>query len=181
VTGSVSFFTNKFDGFIFERFTGEEEDELQVIRYTQLDARFIGGEAHLDVEVFHREPHHLVLELGADYVRAELSDTDEPLPRIPPLRYFGGLRYTGEHWFGVAEVRRYQRQGRVSEFETPTAGYTMLDASLGYRLFLGRLIADLLVRGTNLTDEEARNHVSFLKDVAPLPGRNVAFGIRTTF
>jgi iron complex outermembrane receptor protein len=181
VTGTVSFFSNSFDGFIFERFTGEEEDELQVIRYTQLDARFIGGEAHVDVELLHREPHHLALELGADYVRAELSDSDEPLPRIPPLRYSAGLRYTGERFFGAAEVRLVEEQDRISDFETPTDGYTMLDASIGYRLIFGGVVTDLLLRGTNLTDEEARNHVSFLKDVAPLPGRNVAFGIRTTF
>lgn len=181
VTGSVSFFYNSFDGFIFERFTDEIEDDLQVIRYTQLDARFLGGEGHLDIELLHREPHHLALELGADYVRAELSDTDEPLPRIPPLRFSGGLRYTGEQFFGLAEVRRVQRQDRTAEFETETAGYTFFNASIGYRLFLSPVITDLILRGTNLTHEEARNHVSFLKDVAPLPGRNVSFGVRASF
>ena len=33
----------------------------------------------------------------------------------------------------------------------------------------------------NLTDREARVHTSFLKDVAPLPGRGFSFGIRTFF
>ena len=36
------------------------------------------------------------------------------------------------------------------------------------------MITDVLLRGTNLTNEEARNNVSFLKDVAPLPGRDVS-------
>ena len=39
----------------------------------------------------------------------------------------------------------------------------------------------LFLDGTNLLDEEARAHTSFLKDVAPLPGRGFAFGVRTFF
>jgi iron complex outermembrane recepter protein len=37
------------------------------------------------------------------------------------------------------------------------------------------------VRGTNLLDAEARDHLSFLKEVLPLPGRGVVVGLRTTF
>jgi len=40
---------------------------------------------------------------------------------------------------------------------------------------------DLLLRGTNLTDAEGRNHVSFLKDLMPLPGRDVRLGVRVAF
>jgi iron complex outermembrane receptor protein len=181
VTGVLSFFYTGYDGFIYERFTGEVEDDLQVIQYTQQDAQFFGGEGHVDFEFVHQDPHHVALELGADYVHAEATATDQPLPRIPPLRYSAGVRYTGTHWFGLVEVRRADEQDRVSPEETPTPGYTMLNAAIGYRLFLGSAIADLLLRGTNLTDEEARNHVSFLKNVAPFPGRDISFGIRASF
>jgi iron complex outermembrane receptor protein len=181
VSGSLSFFYNSFDGFIFERFTGEVEDDLPVIRYTQADSEFLGGEGHLDIEFLHADPHHLALELGADYVWAELKPTGEPLPRIPPLRYSAGVRYKSPHWTGLVEVRRVDAQDRVAPLETVTPGYTMLNAAVGYRLFLGRMILDLLLRGTNLNDAEARNNVSFLKDVAPLPGRDVSFGIRAAF
>ena len=57
----------------------------------------------------------------------------------------------------------------------------MFNASAGYRLTLGRMTYDLFVRGSNLSDEEIRLHTSFLKDVAPLPGRNVTIGLRTSF
>lgn len=181
VSGTVSLFYNRISDFIYERFTGEFEDDLQVIRYSQANARFWGAEGHLDLELVHVGPHHVALELGADYVRADLTDTDEPLPRIPPLRLSAGLRYLGARWQGLAEVRRVQRQERVADLETETAGYTSLNASVGYRLFLGPVITDLLLRGTNLTDAEARNHLSFLKDVAPLPGRNVSLSLRATF
>jgi iron complex outermembrane receptor protein len=181
VTGAVSLFYNRFDGFIYERFTGEAEDDLQVIVYTQQDARFWGGEGHIDIEMIHREPHHLSLELGADYVRAEATANDQPLPRIPPVRLSAGFRYSGAHWLGLVEVRHANAQNQVAPEETRTSDYTLLNADLGYRFFLGPVIADLLLRGRNLTDEEARNHVSFLKNVAPLPGRDVSLGIRTTF
>jgi len=57
----------------------------------------------------------------------------------------------------------------------------MLDGTIGYRFFTGGLVHDLILRGTNLTDEEARNHASFLKDLAPLPGRNVSLAYRLNF
>jgi hypothetical protein len=39
------------------------------------------------------------------------------------------------------------------------------------------------MRGSNLTDESARNATSFanIKDIAPLPGRAVTFGISAAF
>jgi iron complex outermembrane receptor protein len=39
----------------------------------------------------------------------------------------------------------------------------------------------LFVRGTNLTDEDARQHSSPLKDTVPLPGRSVHLGVRYDF
>jgi iron complex outermembrane receptor protein len=181
LTFQISVFANRFDDFIFDEFTDEEEDGLQVLRFVQRDAEFVGGEAHVDVELLHTEPHHVGLELFGDYVRAELRESGDPLPRIPPFRYGTGLRYQGPQFSGRVEVRRTDEQDRVSEFEEPTGGYTMLNASLGYRFFLGGVINDILIRGTNLTDEEARNHVSFLKEVAPLPGRDFALVYRLAF
>jgi iron complex outermembrane receptor protein len=39
----------------------------------------------------------------------------------------------------------------------------------------------MFLRGTNLLDEEARRHTSLVKALAPLPGRNFAFGVRAMF
>ncbi|HEV8611786.1 MAG TPA: TonB-dependent receptor [Thermoanaerobaculia bacterium] len=181
VTGSITVFANRFDGFIFEQLTDEVEDELQVIRFTQRDAEFVGGELHTDIELLHAHPHHLSLELTADYVRAKLRDTDEPLPRIPPFRFGGAIRYQGEAFWGLVGVRHARKQDRISEFETETDGFTLLEAAVGYRFFFGGVVNDVILRGTNLTDEEARNHVSFLKDVAPMPGRDVSLSYRVSF
>jgi iron complex outermembrane receptor protein len=39
----------------------------------------------------------------------------------------------------------------------------------------------VFVDGSNLLDKEARAHTSFLKDIAPLPGRNIGAGVRIFF
>ena len=57
----------------------------------------------------------------------------------------------------------------------------MLDASAGYRFFAGGLTHEISLVGTNLTDEEARNSVSFIKDQAPLPGRDIRLVYRLSF
>jgi iron complex outermembrane receptor protein len=181
VTGDLTLFLNRFDGFIFEQLTGEEEDGLQVIQYLQRDAEFFGAEAEVRIDLVHREPHHLHADLSADYVHAELRDIGEPLPRIPPVRLGAALHYDAERWTAGVEVRGAAKQDRVSPFERPTDGYALLNATLGLRLFAGRNVAEFMLRGTNLTNAEARTHVSFLKDIAPLPGRDVRLDMRFSF
>jgi iron complex outermembrane receptor protein len=181
VRGEASLFVNRFDDYIFEEVTGEEENGLPVARFVQADARFVGGEAGATVELLHGEPHHLDLELTADVVRAVLRGTGENLPRIPPLRYGVGLHYDSERWNGRVELRAVAEQDRTAPNERATEGYTVLNASAGWRLFAGRSVVELVLRGTNLTDAEARNHVSFLKDLAPLPGRDIRLGVKWSF
>ena len=58
----------------------------------------------------------------------------------------------------------------------------MLNATLAYKLELGpKADAELFVRATNLTNELAYNHASFIKNASPLRGRNFVFGLRTSF
>jgi iron complex outermembrane recepter protein len=185
VSGAVTVFAQRFDNYIFLSPTGSFVDVdgelVPEFQYTHTDAEFKGGEAHLDVALLHAEPHHLFLELSGDTVRAEDRDTGEPLPFMPPLRYGLGLRYRGERFWGLVEGRHANRQDRVAAFETTTDDYTMLNASLGYRFIMGPTVHDLVLRGTNLNDTLARNSVSFLKDVVPLPGRDVSLSYRLTF
>jgi iron complex outermembrane receptor protein len=180
VSGELTVFRQEFSDFIFQAFTGDEEDGFPVVQYSQRDATFTGAELRGRFELLDRDDHHVHLSVLADTVDAEL-EAGGNLPRIPPARFGGGLHYHGASWNASAEAQRVEDQDEVSENETPTSGYTLVHASLGYRLFLGNTVVDLLLRGRNLTDEEARVHTSFLKDVAPLPGRNVTLGIKLVF
>lgn len=181
LNAELNLFANRFDRYIYERLTGEVVDGLPVVRFSQADARFVGGELEAHLDVLEEEPHHLDVELSADVVRARLTGLDEDLPRIPPARLGLGLHYQSQVWDARVEVRHAFEQDRTAPFERPTDGYTFLNASVGYRLFVGRTVWDLMLRGTNLTDAEGRAHTSFLKDSVPLPGRNLRLSARVAF
>ena len=120
----------------------------------------------------------------ADTTRGKLKEGGN-LPRIPPARLGGELRYALNGWNAAFGMSRYFEQDRVAELETTTGAYTLMDAELAYT-FAG--LGDtrngdvtVYVKGSNLSDEEARVHSSFLKDLAPLPGRNISIGLRGSF
>jgi iron complex outermembrane receptor protein len=210
VTGSISGFYNRYDGFIDFAPTGDFEDGLRVFVYTPKTAEFYGGEARADFHLLpltltkmrdqeaidpksvknvvtgersesQKNPNDLFLRLQGDYVHATDLDTGEPLPRITPLRYSISLNYETEKWNASIEGQRVSEQDRVAPFETSTPGYTFLNATLGYKFQTGATHNYIYLRGTNLTNEEARDHLSFLKEVIPLGGRGVVVGFRTTF
>jgi iron complex outermembrane receptor protein len=208
VTGTLSGFYYHYDGFIDFTPTGDFEDGLRVFVYAPKTADFFGGEAQVDFHLLpltitrmaeqsdpksvknvitgssgeaEKNPNDLYLRVRADYVHAEDADSGEPLPRITPFRYSASINYESERWIASIEGQRVSRQNRVAEFETATPGYTFLNASIGYKFKVGPTYNYVFVRGTNLLDEEARDHLSFLKEVLPLAGRGVIVGMRTTF
>ena len=174
-------FVTRFSDYIYPAFTGAVRDGLEEVRYTQADARFSGFEGEASVEVYESGTDHLALEVGADYVRASLSDDDEPLPRIPPFSIRTGLLWESNQLTGRASVRRVAEQDRTAPFEEPTPAYTMVDAEIGYRLLLGGLTHQIVLQGRNLTDEDARSHTSLLKEDVPMPGRDIRVVYRVAF
>jgi iron complex outermembrane recepter protein len=171
-------FAVRYEGFIDLRPTGAEdpESELAIFAYRQTDAEFWGGEAEVAYRLWQDGERSFTLEGAADYVR---GDTDLGAPaRIPPWSATGRAIFATSWWTGKLELRQVGEQTRVTEGELPTDAYRMLNASLvvrpaeGFKVFL---------EGRNLNDAEAREHASFLKDLAPLPGRNFRLGIGYTF
>jgi iron complex outermembrane recepter protein len=183
VTGAVSLFANQFDGFVFESFTGAQDPDegLDIYAYAQRDARFHGGELEAIFHLHDTRAHSLDLRVTADTVRAKLRDTGENLPRITPRRFTVALDYRGEVFTSAIAFQAVGRARHLGERETPTASYGLLHASIGYCVVKGGVTWEIFLRGTNLTDKEARNHVSFLKDIAPLAGRDMTLGVRTSF
>jgi iron complex outermembrane receptor protein len=101
---------------------------------------------------------------------------------MAPSRLGGELRWELGSWRASLGAVRYAKQDHVAEFESTTPGYTLVDAHVAWHhdLASGNEL-EVFVDGTNLLDKEARPHTSFLKDLAPLPGRGVAFGMRMFF
>jgi iron complex outermembrane receptor protein len=57
----------------------------------------------------------------------------------------------------------------------------MLNAYAAYTFNSPASAMTVFVRATNLLDEEARRHTSFVKNIAPLAGRSGLLGLRVTF
>lgn len=180
--GSLSGFYNRFWNFITLLPTGEEEDDLPVYVFVGLPAQFAGGEGELAYHIIDDASDRLTVEGRIDYVWADDRDNGEPLPRIPPLRFGASAIYEHEAFSTQFSVLRAQSQHRVSENELTTDGYTMVNLAFTY-LFdaIGPVQPLLFLRLSNLADVTARDSVSFLKDIAPLPGRSVSGGLRLTF
>jgi iron complex outermembrane receptor protein len=147
----------------------------------QQDAQFLGLEAELFTPIAQMGSGELDLRLFADFVDAEL-DNGEHVPRIPPLRYGARLSYHSDRLIVGLEAAEYDDQSDVAPFEEPTEGYTLVSADVSWDVTAGDgMDLNLFLRGTNLLDEEARRHTSLVKDSAPLPGMNFAFGVRAMF
>lgn len=183
LTGTLSLFANQFRGFIFERATGEQDPvhALPVYRYGQADARFYGAELEAIIHLHASAAHTLDLRLTTDTVRARELNAHENLPRITPRRAALALDYRGSIISANVGLQTVARARCLAPGETPTAGYGLLNASLTWHFTLAATTYELFVRGTNLTNQEARNHVSFLKNVAPMSGRDLTFGLRVAF
>lgn len=199
VTGQLTVFVNRFNDFTYERATGQVavdrgagfilidpaqalpgEETLAVYRYAQSDAKFHGAELELTAHLHEGAKHQLDASLGADLTRAT-DDANQPLPRIPAARATFGLDWKRGEWSAGVEWQRVAAQSRTAPGESATGGYNQCNAHLAWHLAGGRNVWEVFLRGSNLTDEEARAHPSFLKDVAPLPGRNISAGVRWAF
>jgi iron complex outermembrane receptor protein len=211
VTGALTVFTHRFQGFLFARPTGElarehdgaweihaAHDEDDHGEHAEDDDRDHGHAEELPVyryvardARFHgvelETLWHLHAGTGSQLdlrLAADLVRAREGgrhLPRIPAARFTAGLAWADEHWSLGAEVQRTLGQTRTAPGETATPGYTNISAHMSRRFERGDLVFDVFVRGTNLADEEIRPHPSFVKDLAPLAGRAATAGVRFSF
>ncbi|WP_422688652.1 TonB-dependent receptor domain-containing protein [Comamonas endophytica] len=175
-TFGISAFQHRVDNYIYGR-TLDEHDGLQLLQYSQADARFTGLEGH----VRQRLNSIWGVTLFGDTVRARL-DNGSALPRIPSARVGLRLDARWNGWQGMAEWVQVGKQRRVAEFESTTAGYGMLNLSASYQMrTAGGTPWQVYVKARNLTDRLAYAHTSFIKSAAPLMGRNVTVGVKVDF
>ncbi|MGH9349519.1 MAG: TonB-dependent receptor [Vicinamibacterales bacterium] len=195
-SGEVTYFRNDIDDYIFrnpisldefeareeeleERFAGREldheghdhaaEEGLQFIEFVAADSILQGFEAHSDVRI----AEGLFAELGLDYVRGSLKAIDNPLPRIPPFRFRGGLRYQRHAFQTGGEVIAAATQDRVFGDEEPTDGYRLLKLFASYSFVHGGATSTITARLDNVTNEVYRNHLSLIRQFVPEKGRDV--------
>jgi iron complex outermembrane receptor protein len=153
-----------------------EEEELAFIEYVSADALLHGVEGHGDFQL----TSNWSAEVGLDFVKGSLQDSGAALPRIPPLKFRGGLRYQRNALQVGGQVVAAAKQDRLSGIETATDGYTLLRLYGSYSFATGGAVSTITLRLDNVTNELYRNHLSLIKDVVPELGRNfkVVYGVR---
>lgn len=180
---SASVYHSWFDNFIYEQPDGTFVDGLPVFRIVQDKARYYGAELEGTVELVRFSDFVVKVDTVADFTHATIVTTgqDQAAPRIPALRLLGGLEATSEKLDLRAETEWVDGQTRVAPFETTTKGYTMVNASVGFRPWGHDRDISLLLSANNIFDVNARRHASFLKDYAPLAGRDLRVTLRFGF
>ncbi|CCW17957.1 Zinc-regulated outer membrane receptor [Sphingobium indicum BiD32] len=185
-TVALSAYHNWFDGYIYDSLVaddacmavnGGEELEFPCYQYNQAKARYLGFEAEATVKLAQVGGYAINLDGVADYVRATVLGSG-PAPRIPPMRLLGGLEAQGDRLSLRGEVEHSFAQDRTAATETETGGFTLVNASLAWKPIKGNDRTTIMLSANNIFDVEARRHASFLKDYAPLAGRDIRITAR---
>lgn len=177
----VAAYYNRYDRFIHLADTGEVEDDFPVRQWTQRNATFRGGEAEATFHLAKGAGGHYDLRVWGDTVRATLVGGGN-LPRMPAARLGTELNWHNDLWRASLGATRYFKQDKIAEFETDTAGFTLVNARAAWSFFnSGSSSWEAFVNADNLTNQTARLSTSLIKDHAPLPGRNFSIGVRGMF
>ena len=176
---SITGFVNQVDDYILLRPTALEIDEFQVFDFAQADVEFVGVEAEARIELWDRDDSHIHMRLFTDFVNGEEDASAANLPFIPPQRIGLGFHGRWQQFDASIDAIFASDQDDLAENELPTDGYTLLNASLSYTFADPGLY--VFLRGSNLLDEDIRQHTSPLKDYMPLPGRSLHLGLRYEF
>jgi iron complex outermembrane receptor protein len=186
----ANFFYYRLDNYVFLSPTGNISPEgLFEAEFLQADTRYFGGEFSLSAQVH----PNLWLLGGVDAVDAELREAvlspitsvvtpaGTPLPRIPPLRGRVGVDF---RWRGLSvrpEGVFARSQERLFVTETRTAGWALFNLAASYTLARQHAVHVFAVNAFNLNDQLYRNHLSFIKDLAPEIGRGVSVSYTLRF
>jgi iron complex outermembrane recepter protein len=150
----------------------DDEKRLPVFDYRARDARFTGGEISIAAELARFGDWAVKGDAAFDWVRASF-DGGGSLPRIPAASFTTGIELDSERWVLRAEAAYTADQDRVAAFETGTSSSTVVNLRAAWRPLGPQEGLRIVLEGRNVTDEEVREHASFLKDVLPKPGRDV--------
>lgn len=174
-----SLFYNHVADYIYAK-TLAQEDAIRLVKYSQQDASLYGGELSASYTF---NPRITLVGYG-DIVRGEFDqaeDGNKNIPRMPAARM--GVKMIndfGNGWETEVDAYHRFRQRDYAAFEENTRTYDMVNAKVRYTTDSEPSMS-VYINANNLLNEEAYNHSSFIKEAAPLPGRNISTGIEFKF
>ena len=183
----ASTFYSRFSNYIALQATGEPDvvdggESFPVYEFRGVPARLYGLELEGQTRLLDGA-QQLDLDGHADWIRGDDLATNEPLPRLAPLRVTLGLNWQQGDWTARAEVQHADKQDRVPSNDSATPAWTMLNLSTSYRVRLGQADGLLFAKLNNVTNELAYNAttIATVRELAPMPGRGLMAGLRVTF
>ena len=175
---NASVYSNSVDNYIYTKPSGAKVGNLPVVNYLQADADFNGYEVEIG-RSFELDEGELIVSYGRDEVVGTFSSGGN-VPRITPIKNVYSIAFIQDDVVYDFKIKDIQREDDVYFKETMTEGFTMVDFDITRTISIAdeeELI--VAVFGSNLLDERARNHTSFVKNEVPLAGRN--FGVKLSF
>jgi iron complex outermembrane receptor protein len=169
-----------FDGYIYNELQAVKDPYHgnDVYQFVQEDAYLTGFELAWQYQI----DQAWAVNVVTDRVTARLkSGTDKDLPRTPPQTLLMGLSWQTGHWLLKSHVKYFAKQDQAAQSESSTDAYHTLNALAAYEFEWDALHMDVNLKMNNLTDELGRNHVSYLKEFSPLPGRNISLDVQASF
>ncbi len=166
-TFELSPYVNVIDHYIYAFLRGDTIQDFPVRQFSSTRARLAGFEAVATVE----PAPHWALRASSDYVNGQDTQTNAPLPFMPPLRGLLRATYQTTRYNGIIEWTGAAAQNRLGPGDTPTAGYALLNLGIGMRIVHGGTVSEINLRCNNVFDRVYRNNLSVIKDFLPQPGR----------
>ncbi|MBX7232614.1 MAG: TonB-dependent receptor [Bdellovibrionales bacterium] len=156
---------------------------LPIAQYESRPARVYGWEVEWGQKLPQNFLKHGVLSyvLKADLAHGVDRSTGAPLPRTAPLRESVALVYKANRYQTDLELQRVEAVTRTAVHETSTGGYTLVNMGVESPLIYEKFWFNFYFKAQNIFDVKARNHMSLIKDLAPLPGRNFIVGLQSYF
>ena len=167
------------DDFIVPRNTGRTNYQtfLPVYSTTGEDATLSGIEFEVEFEPFDR----FTLSSRLSYTSGSFNGGGA-LPQIPPLKLILGANFKMESGTSLEiSTEIAMEQSRTDNFETPTAGYSIVNGGLYQPFTIGSFTGLFSAGVDNIFDVEYRNHLSRVKSVMPEAGRNFRTTLRIFF
>ena len=166
-TFELSPYVNYINSYIYGFLRGDTIEDFPVRQFAATNARLMGFEASATVAA----TPTIAIRASADYVNAQDTKRNAPLPFIPPLRALVRATYQDSRWMGLLELRGAARQRRLGEGDTPTSGYTVMNLGAGVRFVRQGMVHNLSIRCDNLFNTVYRDNLSVIKDFLPQPAR----------
>ena len=177
VTFDVSPYANYIKNYVYGFLRGDTLLAFPVRQFAATDARLLGFESGVTVQA----ARHVALRAQSDYVNAEDTRADVPLPFTPPLRGLLRATFQDTKHMAMAEWRLAARQTRLGDGDTETPGYGVVNVGVGLRVVSGASAHNVSLSCDNVFNRVYRDHLSVIKDFIPQPARGVRLNYELAF